>query len=87
MSPSNPKNSAHPKDEVVQRIAHPKDGAYPKDGAVNPKATEDDTEGHEMGLMHPVAWELGKAKQAEVARDASRHSLINAAKSKVRRKS
>jgi hypothetical protein len=66
--------------------AHPKDAAHPRDEAM-PRAIEADTEGHDMGLMHPVAWELGKAKQQEVARESQRHSLIAAAKAKARRKS
>jgi hypothetical protein len=52
-----------------------------------PGAGENDVEGHDMGLMHPVAWDLAKARQREIALTASRHSLIAAAKKRARGKS
>jgi len=54
---------------------------------VVPEATEDDVEGHNMGLIHPtVAWELAKAREREIAREAARHPLIAEAKIRARRK-
>lgn len=50
-------------------------------------AADEDVEGHLMALTHPVAWELSKARQQEIARETARHSLIAEAKSKGRRKS
>ncbi len=48
--------------------------------------TEDDVEGHLLGLTHPVAWELDKARQQQAARESARHRLLAEAKDKARRK-
>jgi hypothetical protein len=48
--------------------------------------TEEDVEGHDMGLLHPVGWDLAKARQHEIARSAERRSLIAQAKEKARNK-
>lgn len=49
-------------------------------------AAEEDVEGHFLNLAAPVAWDIAKARQQEIARDATRHSLIAQAKDKARRK-
>ena len=45
----------------------------------------EDVEGHLLSLTHPVAWEVTKARQQEIARESTRHSLIAEAKAKARR--
>ncbi|MFI5259774.1 MAG: hypothetical protein ACHQ01_09235 [Candidatus Limnocylindrales bacterium] len=46
----------------------------------------EDVEGHLMTLTAPVAWELQKARQQEIARESTRHSLVAEIKAKARRK-
>ncbi len=48
--------------------------------------SEEDTEGHSLGLASAVAWELAKAKEREVSHNAARHTLIAQAKNRVRTK-
>ncbi len=53
----------------------------------HPKATEDDVEGHSIGVMNPIlASELSKARERDIAREASRNSLIGEAKRALGRK-
>jgi hypothetical protein len=45
------------------------------------KATEDDVEGHNIGVMNPMlARDLARARERDVQREASRNSLIGEAK-------
>ncbi len=51
-----------------------------------PDEEPDDVEGHELGLSFPIAREIAKDRQREIARDVERHSLLAAAKAHARRK-
>ena len=52
-----------------------------------PKATEDDVEGHNIGVMNPMlARDLARARERDVQREASRNSLIGEAKRALGRK-
>jgi hypothetical protein len=50
------------------------------------KPGDEDVEGHFLTLSQPVAWELAKARQQEIARETTRHTLYTEAKAKARRK-
>ena len=58
------------------------------DGATTSRASaEDDVEGHNIGVVNPVlARELARARERDVQREASRHSLIGEAKRALGRK-
>ncbi len=52
-----------------------------------PKASEDDVEGHNIGVMNPMlARDLARARDRDIQREASRNSLINEAKRALGRK-
>jgi hypothetical protein len=51
------------------------------------KAVEDDVEGHNIGVMNPMlARDLARARERDVQREASRHSLIGEAKRALRKR-
>ena len=50
-------------------------------------ATDDDVEGHSIGVMNPMlARDLARARERDIQREASRNSLINEAKRALGRK-
>jgi hypothetical protein len=80
------KSRATDEDDVEGHVMKAK-GVEGDDLIKSRASDEDDVEGHSIGVMNPIlAYELSRARERDIQREASRNSLIGEAKRGLGRK-